>query len=91
MSLDPNSKVPELEEAESVACAVQNLHLLAASVGLGVFWSSPAVVYGTSFAQTLELAQNQKCLGLLYVGWPREGLEWPQSKRKNAMDKVVFR
>ena len=91
MFLDPKSKVPEIEEAEAVACAVQNLHLLAASVGLGVFWSSPAVSYGEAFAQSLELGEHQKCLGMLYVGWPREGLEWPVSKRKNAMDKVAFR
>jgi len=91
MHLDPKSKIPEVEEAEAVACAVQNLHLLASSVGLGVFWSSPAVSYSQAFEVALGLGENQKCLGMLYVGWPREGLEWPVSKRGNAMDKVTFR
>jgi nitroreductase len=91
MKRDPKRKVPEVEEIEAVACAVQNLHLLASAAGLGVFWSSPAVTYGSSFAQSLELGDEDKCLGLLYVGWPKEGLEWPVSKRTDAMAKVSFR
>ncbi|WP_018969872.1 nitroreductase family protein [Rubritalea marina] len=91
MHLAEGSKIPEVEEAEAVACAVQNLHLLASELGLGVFWSSPAVSYSSAFEEALELGDKQKCLGMLYVGWPREGLEWPVSKRGNAMDKVTFR
>jgi nitroreductase len=90
MKRDPNGKIPEIEEVEAVACAVQNLHLLASSVGLGVFWSSPAVSYGETFAKALELECDEKCLGVLYVGWPKEGLEWPGSKRSAALAKVRF-
>ncbi|MFC4992686.1 nitroreductase family protein [Rubritalea tangerina] len=91
MKRDPKRKVPEVEEIEAVACAVQNLHLLASAVGLGVFWSSPAVTYGPSFAEALEIGSEDKCLGLLYVGWPKEGSEWPVSKRTDAMAKVAFK
>lgn len=91
MKRDPKRKVPEVEEIEAVACAVQNLHLLASAAGLGVFWSSPAVTYGPSFAKSLELDHADKCLGLLYVGWPKDGLEWPVSKRTDAMAKVTFK
>lgn len=91
MKRDPKLKIPEIEEVEAVACAVQNLHLIAASAGLGVFWSSPVVTYGKSFAESLDLADGDKCLGLLYVGWPRENLEWPSCKRTDAMAKVVFK
>lgn len=91
MKRDPKCKIPEVEEIEAVACAVQNLHLAASSVGLGVFWSSPAATYGESFAESLNLAKGDKCLGLLYVGWPKQGLEWPCSKRTDAMAKVEFR
>ncbi|MEO1856818.1 MAG: nitroreductase [Rubritalea sp.] len=88
---DPKRKVPEVEEIEAVACAVQNLHLVASAAGLGVFWSSPAVTYGPSFAQSLELDEADKCLGLLYIGWPKDGQEWPVSKRTDAMAKVSFK
>ena len=91
MKRDPKRKIPEIEEVEAVACAVQNLHLVASAAGLGVFWSSPAVTYGPSFADSLELGEDDKCLGLLYVGWPKKGLEWPVSKRTDAMAKVTFK
>ena len=84
-------KVPVIEEIEAVACAVQNMHLAAAAAGLGMFWSSPAAAYGGSFAEFLELGEEDKCLGLLYVGWPKEGKAWPKSSRKPAMDKVSWR
>lgn len=91
MTRDPKGKVPEIEEVEAVACAVQNLHLVASAAGLGVFWSSPAVTYGEHFAKSLELKEDDQCLGLLYVGWPKDGVEWPVSKRTDAMAKVVFK
>ena len=91
MKVEANGKIPEIEEAEAVACAVQNLHLVASDEGLGVFWSSPGVSYGETFAKELGLGENEKCLGMLYVGWPREGLEWPVSKRTDAMQKVTFK
>ncbi len=84
-------KIPMVEEIAAVACAVQNMHLAASSAGLGMFWSSPAVASGENFAEFLKLGDDDKCLGLLYVGWPKEGREWPKSSRKPAMDKVVWK
>lgn len=91
MKREEKQRIPEVEEVEAVACAVQNFHLAASSVGLGAFWSSPAVTYGQSFARFLELGDADRCLGLLYVGWPKEGDEWPTSKRGSALQKVTFR
>jgi len=84
-------KIPVIEEIEAVACAVQNMHLAASAAGLGMFWSSPAAASGTSFGEFLKLGDDDRCLGLLYVGWPKEGKEWPKSTRKPAMDKVVWK
>ncbi len=84
-------KIPVIEEIEAVACAVQNMHLAASAAGLGLFWSSPAVTYGESFAKFLKLGDDDRCLGLLYVGWPREGKEWPKGSRKPSMDKVTWK
>lgn len=84
-------KIPVMEEIEAVACAVQNMHLAASAAGLGLFWSSPAATYGSSFAEFLELGNEDQCLGLLYVGWPKEGKPWPISSRKPAMEKVVWK
>ncbi len=84
-------KVPVLEEIEAVACAVQNMHLAAAAAGLGMYWSSPGIAYGENFAEFLKLGSEDKCLGIIYIGWPKEGREWPKSSRKPAMDKVFWR
>ena len=90
MKRDPKGKIPEVEEIEAVGCAVQNLHLAAQSVGLGVFWSSPGVSYGESFADFLDLGEDERCLGMLYVGWPKESVEWPKSVRGDWREKVSF-
>lgn len=90
MKREIGGKIPEIEEIEAVACSVQNFHLAASSVGLGVFWSSPAVAYGESFARFLNLSAGERCLGLLYIGWPKEGQEWPLSRRGDWREKVQF-
>jgi len=84
-------KIPVIEEIEAVACAVQNMHLAAASANLGLFWSSPAATYGEHFAEFLKLGDEDKCLGLLYVGWQKKDNEWPKSSRKPALDKVIWK
>ena len=91
MKRGDNPKIPAIEEIEAVACAVQNLHLAAASTGLGVFWSSPSVGYGDTFAKSLALSDSEQCLGVLYVGWPKEGKDWPKCSRKPAEEKVIYK
>ena len=41
MKRDVTEKIPEIEEIEAVACAIQNMLLTATAYGLGTFWSSP--------------------------------------------------
>lgn len=65
-----SGKIPEIEEVEAVACAVQNLHLSAEAAGLGGFWSSPPVLYQPEAVARLGLAPADRCLGLFYLGWP---------------------
>lgn len=86
-----NPKIPEIEEIEAVACAVQNMHLAATAAGLGLFWSSPAASYGENFARSLELTETERCLGLLYIGYLKDGKPWPKSARKAAADKVIWK
>jgi nitroreductase len=80
MSRDPSGKIPEIEEVEAVACAMQNMLLSATAYGLGTFWSSPKIIYTKEMNAFLELEENDQCLGLLYIGYPSE--EWPSGQRK---------
>lgn len=80
MERDPTGKIPEIEEIEAVACAVQNMYLTCTAYGLGGFWSSPAMVYTDEMKQFLQLGENDRCLGFFYMGYPAG--EWPKSHRK---------
>ena len=90
MERGTNPKIPVIEEVQAVACAVQNMHLAASAIGLGLYWSSPVVSYGDNFKQFLKLGEEDQCLGFLFVGWPKEGFEWPTSRRKPAAEKLLW-
>ena len=85
-----NPKIPVIEEVESVACAVQNMHLTAAAAGLGAFWSSPQVLDTAGMRNFLGLREEDCCLGLFYLGWLKEGERWPQSSRQPVAGKVEW-
>lgn len=79
---DAESKIKELEEIEAVACAIQNMHLTCTAWGLGAFWSTPKLIYTEAMSDFLELGENDKCLGLFYIGYVKEDYEWPKGQRK---------
>ncbi len=80
MERDRAEKIPEIEEVEAVACAVQNIYLTATAYGLGCFWSSPKFIYTSEMNTFLGLSEKDKCLGILYLGYPAS--EPPKSHRK---------
>lgn len=84
-----NPKIPEIEETEAVACAVQNATLLASTYGIGSFWSSPPLLYLQEMNQWLNLKEQDACLGLLYLGYPKEGKSATgPGKRSPISDKI---
>lgn len=83
-------KIPELEEIEAVACAVQNLALTATAAGLAGYWSSPPVVCSPEFVSWLDMGAEDRCLGLFYLGWPKPGLQLPQATRHPIGGKLTW-
>lgn len=63
-------KLPAWEEIAAVGCAVQNMALTAESLNVGAYWSSPPLIDG--LGDFLELAENEKCFGLFYMGYHEE-------------------
>lgn len=63
-------KIPEWEEIAAVACAVQNMALTAESLNVGAYWSSPPLI--DDLGEFLNLATNEKCYGLFYMGYHEE-------------------
>lgn len=84
------SKIPELEEIEAVSCALQNLMLSATAAGLGSFWSSPPLLDTAEFQKWLGIQREDRCLGLMYLGWPKENLNWPRSVRQPVTTKITW-
>lgn len=58
--------VPEWEEIAATAMAVQNMYLTCTANRIGCYWSSPALV--NHLQESLKIEENQKCLGLFYMG-----------------------
>lgn len=86
MARQAEQKIPEVEELAAVACAVQNMQLLAAAQGLGSFWQTGEHTYDPATAGFLDLAPNERCLGFFYVGHPKAPV--PDMRRAPIAEKV---
>jgi nitroreductase len=62
-------RLPEIEEIEAVACAVQNLHLTAHAYGLGGYWSSGGVTYDEQAKEFFGLGPDDRLLGFFQLGY----------------------
>lgn len=77
-------RIPEIEEIEAVACAIQNMHLTCTAYGLGGFWSTPQLIYSEQMNEFLGLGLKDKCLGLFYIGYPAH--PWPETTHRKPLE-----
>ncbi len=89
MKRDPKKKIPEIEEVEATACAVQNMYLTATAYGVGCYWGTGGVTYLEEAKAFFGLEEEDKLLGFLYVGMPKEG-KWPEGRRSPITEKVTW-
>lgn len=89
MKRQSSGKIPEVEEIEAVACAVQNLHLTATAFSVGGYWSSGKAICSDALRDDLGLTTMDRVLGLFYVGYPKG--DWPQGQRSSVEEKVVWK
>lgn len=74
------------EEIMAVACAVQNLHLMATALGLAGMWHSKGVSVDPAVARGLGLEPPARLLGFFMCGWP--ATEWLTSSRRPLSEKA---
>ncbi len=60
--------VPEIEQLLSLACAADNMLLAAHAEGFGAIWRTGAVIYTPELRAGLGLVENERVLGVLYLG-----------------------
>lgn len=74
----PDEKVVEQEEIVSVAMAMQNFLIGAHALGLGAMLRTGAPAYHASIAKHLDLARDERVVGLVYLGYPTGEREMTQ-------------
>lgn len=84
MKKDEADKNPEVEEVASVSIAVQNMMLVATAHGIGSYWNTGGVTYRPETKKFFDLDQNDKFLGFLYLGYPKD--EWPRKTRRKPQE-----
>jgi nitroreductase len=75
------------EEGMALACAVQNLHLVANAQGLAGMWLSQGVMVHPHVATYVGLnAPYARLFGFFVLGWPN--IPWPEGERGDLSTKV---
>jgi nitroreductase len=83
---DGSLLMSEEEEIMAVACAVQNLHLMASALGLAGMWHSKGISVNPIVARGLGLEPPARLLGFFMCGWP--ATDWLASTRRPLSEKV---
>jgi nitroreductase len=81
--------IPENEEIAAVACAMQNFHLMATSLNIVGFWSSPAFIYAPEAPLALKCDNIQKLMGVFYLGYTDAPI--PEAKRIPFAEKTLWK
>jgi len=85
-----NTKInlPEWEEIAAVSSAVQNMALTCTAHKVGSYWSTKGVAI--DYVAQFDLAENEKSLGLLYLGYYPKDLKSSKKKRTPLSKKVIY-
>jgi nitroreductase len=80
--------IPEIEDIEAVACAVQNIYLSVTAYGLGGYWTTGGVTYLPEAKTFFGLGNEDKLLGFFYIG--QVAVPSATAKRKPLEEKVKW-
>jgi len=81
--------LPEIEEIEAVACAIENMFLTATAYGLGCYLSTAGITYMKEAKPYFDLGAEDKLLGFFYLGYRTETTA-EESKRGPVYVKVKW-
>ena len=81
-------RIPEIEDIEAVACAVQNIYLSVTAYGLGGYCTTGGITYMENAKYLFGLEAEDKLLGFFYIG--HIAVPSPAAKRKSIDEKVIW-
>lgn len=82
--------IPLQEEIAAVACAIQNMLLVAASHNVASYWGTGGMCYHPSMKDTFGLEEEDLMIGFIFLG-KIENDHFPDGKRNSAIaDKVKW-
>ncbi|TCW77853.1 nitroreductase [Burkholderia sp. SRS-46] len=84
--LDPDNKIPVVEQQLSAGCVAYNLLLAATAIGLGAQWLTGWAAYDAEVAAILGLAAHEQTVGFVHVGEPAEDVA---ERSRPALDSVL--
>ena len=88
MKRSEKKNIPEVEDIEAVACAVQNIYLSVTAYGLGGYWTTGGITYAENAKSFFGLNQEDKLLGFFYIG--HVAFPSPPAKRKSLEEKTTW-
>jgi nitroreductase len=86
-----NPKIPEIEELQSTAMAVQNMQLAASALGFAAYIHSGGMTFSKEMHKYLDCGKEDKVLGFLYLGIPNDEDKAPGRRISKIQDKVVWK
>jgi nitroreductase len=89
MKRQESQKIPMIEEAMAVACAVQNMMLVATDLDVVTYWHSSDALDSKDMHEYLGLeGEHDRCFGILHMGFSTK--PHPQGFRKSIDGKVKW-
>jgi len=79
-------QLPEIEETNATAAAVQNMLLTISEFNLGCYWGSGGITYLEEAKPFFDLEPKDKFMGFLFLG--KFDGKWPKGKRASIDEKV---
>lgn len=86
MKRSRKKNIPEIEDIEAVACAVQNIYLSVTAYGLGGYWTTGGITYMQNAKSFFGLNDEDRLLGFFYMG--HVAIASPPGKRQPIDEKV---
>jgi len=88
MKRSHEKNIPEIEDIEAVACAVQNIYLSVAAYELGGYWTTGGITYMEEAKPYFGLNPEDKLLGFFYMGYV--AIPSAPSRRQDPEKKITW-